>query len=458
MKPGTYLALALLFCWSPALCAGPQTSGDLFRDKVTLKDGKQIEGRLLERYHPEHVVLYRKTNQEEIPHADIESIRTLRDDLQSFMGGHREGLTIEEEWRRVQEAVGLNLNNMARVQAWKVLTLDPQHGPANEFLGHSPIRGKYNWLLGKKKYSPEDFAERIGDWRDRFVLDSEHYTLETDTSVLKAVQVLYDLEAVYLHWMQEFGKELQAGEDVYLANHRMTMHVFENRDDRGFTFALNSRREPFYDPSSTTTTARTSNPNLAFTYYQGGTNDRPVDFFNVAIQQLLYSTLVLPRRNSFVPANEYSTPAHWLDIGMGYWLGRQFGGPAGYARPQRFVSDSRNRELASRRLRSGPLSGGSAARELTNLVSLGRRYYYNVSKDNTNELYRAKARSFFRYLMEEDPPLVLNNKVVGRGREGLLRYLREVYIHPTNYSSKSFDNALGGKVELLFEGWLDWRK
>lgn len=458
MKTGFLLVLCLLLPWSPALALGPQTAGPHFRDKVTLKDGRQIEGRVLERHHPEYLVLYRKTNREEIPHKDIQEVRTLRDDLQDFMGGHREGLTLDQEWRRVQEAIGLNLERMARVQAWKVLSMNPQHQAANEYLGHPQVRGKYSWILGRKKYSPEDFAERITDWRNRFVLESEHFTLETDTSVKKAVQVLYDLETVYLTWMQRFGKDLQAGEDVYLANHRMTMYVFETRDDRGFTHALNSRREPFYDPSSSTTTDRTSNPNLAFSYYRGGGDERPVDFFNVAVQQVMYSTLVLPRRNSVVPANEYSSPAHWLEVGMGYWFGRQFGGAPGYARPQRFVSDSRNRELASRRLRTGPLSGGNHKREVTNLVNLERRYYYNVSKDNTNELYRAKARSFFRYLMEEDPALILNNRVVGRGREGLLRYLREVYIHPTNYSSKAFDNALGGKVELLFQGWLDWRK
>jgi hypothetical protein len=458
MRIGTLLALIVTFCWLPAAQSKPQTAGDLFRDKVTLKNGKQIEGRVLQRYHPDHVVLYRKTNQEEIPHKEIKEIRTLRDDLETFMAGHQEGLTLAQEWRRVQEAIGLNLKQMARVQAWKVLTIDPQHGPANEFLGHKAVRGKYGWQLGRKKYTPEDFKERISDWRNRFVLQSEHYTLETDTSVVRAVQVLYDLEAVYLQWMQRFGKDLQLGEDVYLANHRMTMYVFENKDDRGFSHALNSRREPFYDPSSSTTTSRTANPNLAFTYYRGRVGDRPVDFFNVAVQQVMYSTLVLPHRNSFVPANEYTTPAHWVEVGMGYWFGRQFGGAPGYTKPQRFVSDSRNRELASRRMRSGPLSSGSSRREVTNLVNLERRYYYNVSKDNTNELYRAKARSFFRYLMEEDPPLVLNNKVVGRGREGILRYLREVYVHPTNHSSKSFDNAMGGKVELLFEGWLGWRK
>lgn len=458
------LSLALALCLSCLVdlqlaTAQPwQASDPLFRDSVTTTDGGETRGRLLERYHPDHVVLYRKTNPVEIPHKKIKSIRSLRDDLATFMRGHRKDMSLEEEWRRVQEAIGLNLPNMAEVQAWRVLALAPQHEGANEHLEHPKIRKQYRWVLGRKKLAPEEYGAKIKRWQDRIVLESAHYILETNTSVLQATNILYDLEFTYLHWMKEFGEELQLGEDVYLPTHKMTFHVFNDRADKGFTQHLNSRRDPFYDPSSSTTTRRTANPNLAFTYYIGGRGERPSDFFNLAVQQLMYSTLVLPRRGSFIPTNEFANPAHWIEIGMGYWFGRQLGGPAGFARPKRFVADSRNRELATRKFISGPLSGGSMRRELINLISLERRHYYSSSKDNVHELYRAKARSFFRYLVQEDPPMILNNRIKSHGREGLMRYLREVYIHPTDHSSKSFDNALGGKVELYYEGWVNWRK
>ncbi len=237
----------------------------------------------------------------------------------------------------------------------------------------------------------------------------------------------------------------------------MTFWVYRDKQDKGFKLYYNSEREPFYNPSTATTTDR-SNPNLAISYYKEGTGLRPVDFFNIAVQQLMYSTLVLPRKRGYIPTTEYTIPAHWAEIGMGYWLGRQFGGPAGYARHQRFVADARNRELASRRIASGPLANGRKRREVTNLIGLERRYYYIQSSDNVKELYRAKARSFFRFLIEEDPDVVFNRKVVGKGREGLMGYLRDVYIQPTSHSSKSFDKALGGKVELLYEPWVRWRQ
>jgi hypothetical protein len=281
--------------------------------------------------------------------------------------------------------------------------------------------------------------------------------VETNTTVGQAVNIIHDLELVYLYWMQEFGEELWTGEDVYDKNHKMTFWVYQDKSDKGYKLYYNSKREPFYNPSTVTSTDR-SNPNLAISYYKEGTGERPVDFFNVAIQQLMYSTLVLSRKRGYIPITEYTIPAHWAELGMGFWLGRQFGGPAGYARHQRFVVDSRNRELASRRILRGPLSNGLKRREVTNLIGLERRYYYVTSQDNVNELYRAKARSFFRFLVEADPEVISNRRVVGYGRAGVMGYLRDVYIMPTSHSSKSFDKALGGKVELLYDGWVKWRQ
>ncbi|MFT7486853.1 MAG: hypothetical protein ACI9F9_002709 [Candidatus Paceibacteria bacterium] len=448
------LALAAVLApFTGALHAGDE----VYRDSITLKNGKVIEGRILERNNPEQLVLYQKTRSKEYDHEDIASIHTVRDDLDKFMTGHSPNLTVEEEWRRVQEAMGLGLDSMARVQAWKVLTLDPQHGGANEHLGHKRIAGEYRWVWRKKQQKPKDFAEQIQEWSKRFVLESEHYVVETNTTVGQAVNIIHDLELVYLYWMQEFGEELWTGEDVYDKNHKMTFWVYQDKSDKGYKLYYNSKREPFYNPSTVTSTDR-SNPNLAISYYKEGTGERPVDFFNVAIQQLMYSTLVLSRKRGYIPITEYTIPAHWAELGMGFWLGRQFGGPAGYARHQRFVVDSRNRELASRRILRGPLSNGLKRREVTNLIGLERRYYYVTSQDNVNELYRAKARSFFRFLVEADPEVISNRRVVGYGRAGVMGYLRDVYIMPTSHSSKSFDKALGGKVELLYDGWVKWRQ
>jgi len=456
----TLTALLLLLPLAAAPAASAAGSEDDLRDTVTLAKGGVLRGRVLERYGDEEIVLYVGTNQKKIAKKDVAEIRTVRDALDDFLLGHSPNQTIEEEWARVQLAKDLQLPEMADVQAWRVLVMDPQHKGANEHLGHPLHRGEYRWLHGKRrkkdKLTPEDFNERIREWKTRFRLESEHYIVETDTSIDQAIATLFDLELVYLYWMDTFGEEINAGEDVYVEDHKMTAWIYRDIDDDGFKLYYNSNREPLYDPSQITRT-ELGNPNLLLTYYSETSGDRPLQLFDLAVQQLMYSTLVLSRRDGWIPNQQYTIPAHWAELGFGYWLGRQFGGRAGYARHQPFVAEARNRNLANLFLSRGPLSNGSKRREVTNLIGLERRYYYILGDDHISEIYRAKARSFFRFLIEQDPNVVVNNRVVGSGRQGLMQYLREVYISPTSHSTSAFDKALGGKVELLYEPWVRWR-
>ena len=454
------LPLAQLLLAAPLHAAPAPTGGEKdLRDRVVLEDGRELRGRVLQRYG-EAVVLYEGTRRTEIPRDEVAELHTVRDAVDRFLAGHSPGLTVDEEWARVQLATDLQLPEMATLQAWRVLALEPQHPGANELLGHPQIKGEYRWLHGRRrrkdKLTPEDFAERISDWKQRLVLESEHYRVETDTSLDRAISVLFDLELAYLYWMEDFGEELEAGEDVLEEDHKMTVWVFREAEDEGFKQYLNSEREPFYDPSMDTFTEQ-SNPNLLLTYLSEASRDRPEQLFELAVQQLMYSLLVLSRRDGWIPNQQYTIPAHWAELGFGYWYGRQLGGRAGHPRRQPFVPEARTRRLANIRLLTGPLSNGNARREMTNLIGLERRYYYVVSDDEVSQIYRAKARSFFRFLIEQDPDVVWNHRVVGSGRAGLMSYLREVYITPTSHSTSSFDDALGGKVELLYDPWVRWR-
>lgn len=461
MRPSKLALVLLALVAVPRADATPTLPGieDDLRDRVVLRDGRELRGRVLQR-HGEAVVLYEGTRRTEVPREEVAELHTVRDAVDRFLAGHSPGLTVDEEWARVALATDLELPEMATLQAWRVLTLDPQHEGANELLGHPRIKGEYRWLHGRRRrkdrVTPEEFAERIRDWKQRLVLESEHYRIETDTSLPQAISVLFDLELAYLYWLEDFGEELEAGEDVVKADHKMTVWVFQEAEDDGFKQYLNSEREPFYDPSMDTFTEQ-SNPNLLLTYYSETSGERPEQLFELAVQQLMYSLLVLSRRDGWIPNQQYTIPAHWAELGFGYWYGRQLGGRAGHARRQPFVAEARTRRLANVRLLTGPLSNGNARREMTNLIGLERRYYYILGDDEVSQIYRAKARSFFRFLIEQDPEVVLNHRVVGSGREGLMRYLREVYITPTSHSTSAFDDALGGKVELLYEPWVRWR-
>lgn len=451
-------SLAVLALTSIAAVAPPAAAAgeDDLRDSVLLENGKTLRGRVLERYGEEHVILYQGNKRKKLPVEDVVSLTTVRDKLRSFLAEHVEGLTVEEEWGLVQTALDLELPRMADLQAWRVLVFDPQHDGAHEHLGHVRRRGAWRWPIDRKQLKREDWEETIQDWNDRLVLESEHYLVETNTSLHQAVNCLFDLELVYLEWMDRFGEELRAGEEVLRDEDRMVVHVFRDRQDKGYKDYYNKKREPHYDPSTQVRTSKGFS-NLAFVHYNMGRGSRPVGFFDVAIQQLMYSTLVLSRQSGYLPHDVTTRDGHWVELGFGYWFGRQFGGSPGYARHLEFTAEPKTARLANVRMTRGPLSSRPVRKEVKNLIGLELRHYYTIDKDNTSEIYRAKARNFFRFLIETDPPVIHRNKVVGSGRAGLVRYLREVYVKPTSHSSSSFDDSLGGKAELLYDPWVKWR-
>lgn len=455
--PSLAKALVLTLMVSGFASAGTTADKDL-RDRVLLKDGKELRGRVIERYGEEHIVLYKGQSSDKIAHEKIQSMDTVRDRLRTFMGEHVQGLPPEEEWKLVELAERLELPEMARLQAHQVLLTDPDHLEAHKFLGHKQRGDDFLWPAGRRFLPKKDFDEYIRDWSDRFVLESEHYVVETNTSVESAVQVLFDLEFVYLRWMDEFGEDLNAGEEVLQKDqHKMTLHLFPTKNDKGYKDYYNGQREAHYDPSTQVTTAR-GNPNLAFTFYQSGIGSHPSEFFDIAVQQLIYSTLVLSRRSGYLPPNLQSRNAHWVELGMGYWFGRQFTGTPGYARTLQFRPEPRTQQLANRVLRSGRLSRRHTRKEITNLIGLEHPIFYAIDKEGTAQIFRAKARNLFRYLIEENPVVMKRDKVVGSGREALFYYLREVYITPTAHSSSAFDKGLGGaKIEELYDGWVKWR-
>ena len=449
--------LALSLAFLPALALASSTAGDDdLRDAVLMKNGDTLRGRVLERYGDEHVILYEGTRRKKLDQEDVVSMITVRDKLRTFLSERQESVPIEDAWALVQRALDLGLPRMADVQAWRVLVFDPEHEGAHAHLGHKKRGGGYRWPSGNKQLSLEDFEEEIQDWNDRFVLESEHYRIETNTSLRQATDVAFDLELVYLDWMDRFGEELQAGEKVLRPEDRMVMHVFRDREDKGYKDYYNKKREPHYDPSTQVATSK-GYPNLAFVFYQSGRGSRPVDFFDIAVQQLMYSTLVLSRQSGYLPTDITTRSSHWVELGFGYWLGRQFIGSPGFARHAEFTPEAKTARLANVRMIRGPLSSKFVRKEVTNLIGLELRQFYVIDKDDTSEIYRAKARSFFRFLMEADPPVIHNKKVVGSGRAGLMHYLREVYVKPTSHSSSSFDDGLGAKVEVLYDAWVKWR-
>jgi len=436
--------------------AKPGRSGSYAsRDTVVLKNGKEVTGRLLQVHDPEGLVLLQGTSRETYDHEDVAALDYARRRLKHFLDHRRPGLSIEAEWDLVWMADSLGLERIAHLQAIHVVLRQPQHALAHEYLDHKETRRGWKWPYGKggrKKLTLEKLEKRMADWKDRLVLESENWTLETNTSMRAAVDTLFDLEHLYCTFMDEFGKQLVVPEFVDRQDCGMTMHVFREKEDRGYKdYIWADRKDPYYDPSRQSKTKK-GNPNLAFTYYQGK-SERPLQLFDIGTQQLIYSLMYYGRRKGGELgswANRFST---WAEFGLGHWYERRRRGPAGYPTFGRFELLPETANLALEEVDSGPLE--RARHEVTNLVGLECRLYFGLDRDV--DRHRAKARSFVAFLLEKNPQVEGKRKRRSSGRLGLEHYMREAFGTARAHSSDALDEGLAEtRVEKLEKPWKDW--
>jgi len=429
---------------------------DWTRDTVFLKDGTEEKGVVIEAWDPEQVVLLVDGgHRHAFPMAEVQRVDKLRDRLASFMAVRRAGLTVDTEWKLVEDAARARLPYMARLQAYRVLLLDPEHAGAHEFLGHKPMGGGWSWAIDGKNVTPKKFTELSYDWNSRLVLESEHFVVETDAGLKRGLDVLFDLEGLYLWWMQNLAAVLTATEDVdNPRDEKITFLVHRNLE----SFQPLSRKEPYYDPSGDETASK-GGLNVARTFYVSE-GDRPEELFDLAAQSLIYSTLLLGKLKGGVPDKELHRSAHWLETGFAHWVALHCGGPPGFPEFQAMLDGSFQLDWDTARRTfeaiSSPHPLYNQRSELTNLIGLS--YDNFVGSSSNIPLCKARCASFVSFLIEADPPVLKGDKVVGHGREGLWYYFREVYCTPLAHSSKALDDGFGGKVETLEEAWKAWVK
>jgi len=451
------LWLGVLACALEASAPG-QNDFDWKRDTVELTNGKKEHGVLIEAFGPEHfVLLHDGNNRDEIPRANVARLDFLRERLERFMARRKPGASASEQWDLVDEALAAGLAHMARLQAYRVLTDDAGHAAAHEFLGHKKSGDDWRWRLDGKSFSAEKFREASLEWKSRLVLESEHFVVQTDCGLKRALDVLFDLEALYLWWMKYVGPEVRAAEDVDdPPREKLTIYVHKSKDAPNFQ-ALDSMREPYYDPTGENTTEK-GGINLARTYFTPE-GYRPEMLFELGTQGLIYSTLVLGKVKG-APTPDMKRLSFWAELGLAYWVGRHCGGEPGFAEirapfRQPFGVDS---NTARRSLE--PVSPGHDLRktrnEVTNLIGLKWQNLVGIHADILPT--RARCATFLSFLLEENRELVKRNKPVGNTRAGLWHYFREVYGTPRAHSSDAFNEGMGAEVETLEQDWKDWTR
>ncbi|MEM9802087.1 MAG: hypothetical protein AAGA20_17315 [Planctomycetota bacterium] len=226
-----FAIIALLH--APLVPGPPATAAPVVKDDqpdlITLKDGKEIECRVL--LEGDEVILARvRSRKKEFPREDVFEIQSIERSLRDFFtrydvvqGSGVDGIV---ELAMFCEERGLYAE--ARILWIKILTQDAENEQAWTKLG-----GVYNerrgWRLKVRGrfYNIEQLRERVADWRNAMELPTSHFLLRTDIAPERALDVALNLERAYLAYYDILGKavDLQVFDDVPEVN------VYKNPDD-----------------------------------------------------------------------------------------------------------------------------------------------------------------------------------------------------------------------------------
>ncbi|QDU84325.1 hypothetical protein Pla163_14320 [Planctomycetes bacterium Pla163] len=412
------------------------------RDLVVLVSGEELRGRVARAFSTDEIVLVQGGKRRTIDRADVASTSTVAKRLAEWLELVGPGLTVEREWELVELATAARLDHMARLQAYRVLLTDPDHEAAHAFLDHSGKPGRWRWRLDGKLVSFEKFEKTILSRKSPLVLRTEHHEVRCDAGLRRAVETAFDLERLYATWMDEIGSRVDALEVL----EPMIARVHGQHDDFR---PLSSLGHPYYDPGHLLGSTN-SYDNAFYTWFEP-TGERPERLIDLAVQQLIYSTVLGDVLRTIQRDTSAYREAACLEVGLGDWYERRWEGAPAFGRAGAWRPDHAAAELARRRANSEPLA--SARHELTNLIHISWDRLVNVGRDN--EVLWAKCRTFVAFLMENGA--VLPSGGPADTKDAVLELLRSIYGVPTGNSSTNWDRVLAVvPIEELETAWKRW--
>jgi len=224
--------LALAPTSAPALSALPApgiavaTSDD--PDVVSLKNGKQLEGRVLVET-PEKVVVRVKNRRTEVPRAEVTEVRSIERSMAEFLTRYDAlaSKDVDQLLELASYCESSELLGEAHNLLLRVLTLAPEDERVWTKLGG--VRNAKGWRLKVRgRYMTlAQMRERVSDWKNALELTTAHFLLRTDIAPERALDLALNLERAYKTYYEVLGPhlELQVFDEV------PEVHVFADRRD-----------------------------------------------------------------------------------------------------------------------------------------------------------------------------------------------------------------------------------
>lgn len=234
----------LLVLGSAASLAALVLGGGENPDLVALQNGKELIGRIVY-VGPDQLVLRQGARDVEIDRDDVARFDSVARNLDALLdNAARSAPTIADLELLASQARESRLAGEEEAFLWRILLLDSGHEDAHLRLGHRKRESAWVVPVGG---SIVPFAQRIADarqWDHAWELTSLHYRVRSNLELAQNVDLLLDLERLYLYWF-----EWLAG-DLRLLDVTRPMSVALHAD--AVSFPESGRQFGFFEPETDT--------------------------------------------------------------------------------------------------------------------------------------------------------------------------------------------------------------
>lgn len=398
--------LAIVSCAALSIGIGP---GERPPDSVVLVDGTRLEGRIVVD-SPDRVVIRVGSRDHVVARADVKS-------ADSRLAAWREAM---ERWRLLDKedatkiadiaafAARLGLAEEARLFALRAVAVDPENRHARELLGHERKEKDKDWTFREqgRRYTWTERVKRAADFRDAWRLESTHWSVRANVSLLDATNAVLDLENFYAVYFDVLGPEL----GLHHVDAPLAAQI--HGDTASFPQIAGGRG--FYDRAENVLVVN-SDPVL----------DRGL-LVHEATHHLIAATGVLTRAAK-------AEVAPWLDEGLAEYFRATATGPAG-----RLVYDASAVDTRSMRSQAH----ATETYKLSRIMTFDPGDYMSTSRQ---DLKYAQSYSFVAFLMAADD---------ARYRGRFYEFLRGAW--NGKGSSTDLEFALGVKLDAVQRSWNAW--
>jgi hypothetical protein len=270
-------------------------------DLVTLKDGKQLEGRVV-RDTTREVVVRKGSNDKRVAADEVASVvstaRKLHDALAAWDKlSPADSEAIRALARRCRDQ---ELEGEARVFALFGLTLAPLDAEFHEFAGHQKRGETWQVRNGPKREAFDKRMQRELEWDEAWELSTTHFEVRCNLGLGDAVTCALELELFYRAFFGWFAEHLP----LYEPQLPMKAHIYASNS----AFPEVSSRRAYFEPTG----------NVLHVNASGGLDLGALA--HEATHQLLFNT------SSNTRAALGAIPA-WLDEGLADYMAACREGP-----------------------------------------------------------------------------------------------------------------------------------